>query len=518
MLKLNSSNSISLWDSYENTYLVNGFAWIVKNLNKHLPFEIIEIFPKPFRFDIVTNFLLYFFKQLRGNLKKYQVIHINTWENFLNAKKNEWQVLIWESHWFHFWLNFQETLKHFRWLKRIIAALIEFLLGWLIRFKIKKFDIYYVSTPNMLEFAQKIRPDASWLANAIDIDIFNPDWEKIALNWNPAIFYPTRLHSFKNPKFWIDLFQKIKIKHPEAVLHLIRYPNGADPLANYYAKTLTDPDTYVWHWFKTPRELASMYRSSDLVFWHFDPNLGMMSLIELEATACGAAVISHDRYEIHTPLSELENITFSILDNKEKRKDFVEKNREIVLSNHSPEKIAARLLSDIERIRSGIKIKALSAEIINDYFAELHEIEGQYFAGIGLWEKENFLYPVPMKFEISKVLIVNGKILGYLIASALNGTAHIHRFAINSSARGQWYGDMMLAEFINSISERNDIQKVTLIIHDSLDVGWFYEKNGFWKIMDDESILSYLQGKNQMELLTEFSWEKKIMTIMERII
>ena len=77
-----------------------------------------------------------------------------------------------------------------------------------------------------------------------------------------------------------------------------------------------------------------MYRASDIVLGHFHPTLGMMSLVEIEATATGTAVISYDKYEINTRLEDLESITFEILSDAKKYKEFVEKNRNIVLKNH----------------------------------------------------------------------------------------------------------------------------------------------------------------------------------------
>ena len=47
-------------------YLVNGFAYLItKNLKQYLDYDFYENFPKPSKFDILTNFWHYFFDQLK---------------------------------------------------------------------------------------------------------------------------------------------------------------------------------------------------------------------------------------------------------------------------------------------------------------------------------------------------------------------------------------------------------------------------------------------------------------------
>ena len=182
-------------------YLVNWFCGLTICMKDFLNYDFEELSFRTRKFDFINNYLKIILWRILWKLKKYDIVKYNTWEWILASKKYKWQILIWESHWFHFWLNFQDTIKHFKWLKKVVAYIIEFLLWPVIRYKIKKLDIYYVSTHNMLEFAKKIRPDAKRLPNSID-STFTNKWPIIKLRWNPSIFWPTRLHSFKNPQFW----------------------------------------------------------------------------------------------------------------------------------------------------------------------------------------------------------------------------------------------------------------------------------------------------------------------------
>ncbi len=507
------NNVINDENKWNNLFLVNWFVSILKNIENLLNYKMIYFFPCSHRLDIVTNFLFFLIKKNKWDLRKYKIIQINTWENFLNAKKYKNQVLIWESHWFHFWLNFQDTLKHFAGIKKVIASIVEFLLWRLIRYNIKKFDIYYVSTPNMLEFAKKIRLDAKWLPNAINIQLFNPIWKSTDLKWDPVIFYPTRLHSFKNPKFWIDLFKKIKSKYPEATLHLIKYPNWWDPLASYYEKKLTDSETYIWHNFKTAQELSEMYRWSDIVLWHFHETLWMMSLVELEATACWTAIISYDKYEIKTDLKNLESITFSILSDKNKYNDFVSKNMEIVLKNHSPENIAKQLKNDISIIKNDIKIVCFSKKITKKQLDDLEIIEKENFLDVWMrWEKE-FLYKFKNKFSCSYLLLKEDKVIWFIIGYSDWKYWYINRFAISKDYQWIWLWNKLINYFSDNLKYNSGVEVLELVTHSNLWVDWYYLKNWYTEVKDEEYIKDFLNRKNKIESLNEYILDNKEMLI-----
>lgn len=500
-------------NKWNNLYLLNWFTPIVKNLEKFLDYKIIELSPISHKFDIVTNFIFFLIKKIKGDFNKYKIVHINNWENFLNAKKYQWQVLIWESHWFHFGLNFSDTLIHFSWFKKIIASIVEFLISWLIRYKIKKFDIYYVSTPNMLTYAKQIRYDAKWLPNAINTAIFNPNWIKTKLQWSPVVFYPTRLHSFKNPKFWIDLFFKIKEKYPNATLHLIKYPNWWDPLASYYEKKLIDNKTYFWHSYKNPNELAEMYRWSDIVLWHFHESLWMMSLVELEATACWIAVISYDKYEIKTKLTELENITFSILSDKDKYNDFVSKNLDIVLKNHSAENIAKKLLKDIEFVKNWFVIIKLTKKKLLENIDSIIDIDINNFSSVWTRWKKEFLYDIFNKFSCSFLLYKDNIVIWYIIWYSDWKYWYINRFAICKEFAWRWLWNIILEHFSDNLKYNLNIEKIELVTHKILNIDWFYIKNWYIELSTDSDIKNFLKRKNKIKEINDYVWNKKKMNI-----
>jgi glycosyltransferase involved in cell wall biosynthesis len=499
-------------------YLVNGFGIHFKNLEEFVWYSMDEYFPTASRFDIITNFYGFLYRSITWKFKKYDIIHINNWENFLNFWSRKWKVMIGESHWFHFWLNFWDTLKHFNGAKKIFARIIETILVRGIHRRIRKFDLYYVSTPNMLKYAKKIRIDTKWLPNSIDLNIFIPEWKKAEMKWNPVIFYPTRLHSFKNPKFWIELFHKIKEKYPDAVLHLIHYPNGGDAHYLKYRNELINKNSYVWHNFKTKEELAEMFRASDIVLWHFHQDLWMMSLVELQAVACKTPVISYDKYEIKTYLKDLETITFDILWDRKKREDFVIKNKEIVLKNHSAKNIAKELERDISRVRNRIYSKKTSKKLLLKYMDDILKIENQCFHHVWIWNKENFLSEYYNKFQCSYLLFKWDKIIGYIIWHTNNRYWYVNRLAVSQHESWQWLWSYLMTCFNDNLKYNLNIDIVELVTHDSLSVESFYLREWYKVYKNDKEVMDFLLRKWKKSFENEYLGVKKFMKIFYKYI
>lgn len=494
-------------------YLINGFGIHFKNLENYIPYKMDIFFPKPFRFDILTNYFSFLLSSSTWKFQKYYIIHINTWENFLNYWNRKWKIIIGESHWFHFWLNFSNTLKHFKGIKKIIAIGVNFLLRPLIEHRIKKLDLYYVATPNMLVYAKKIRSDAKWLPNAIDFDVFSWEGAKAEMIWDPVIFYPTRIHSFKNPKFGIDLFHKIKKKYPNAVLHMIHYPNGGDILYSKYRKELNDSNHYVWHSFKTKYELADMFRASDIVLWHFHPDLWMMSLIELQAIACDTAVISYDKYEIKTYLNDLETITFDILRDNNLYNTFVSKNKEIVLKNHNPKSIAKTLQQDISRVKNNIYTKKASQNLIKKNIKKILEIEQEYFSDIWVWDESNFMCKYHNKFDCSYLLYKWEEVIWYIFWYCIWEYWYINRIAILNNYSGQWLWNYLINCFQDNLQYIFSVKFIELVTHDSLKIDSFYRRDWYKEYTSSDKVIEFLKRKWKKESLDKYIWKDKSMKI-----
>jgi len=280
-----------------------------------------------------------------GEIAKYTVIHINNWENFLNIKyKKPHQIWIAESHGIHIGLNDKIAISQSRGVKKLIGNLLFRIFSRLIIKSIKKFDIYLVAIPNALRYAKMIRSDVAWLPNPIN-DYFFEKIKPTPLDGSPAVFFPTRFHPVKNPLFGIKIFERILRKYPKAKLHIIKYGKNLSQEDKYVKQLSRLSKHIVYHNLLKKEELAVMYHSADLVLGAFNQNeyYANLNLIELEAMACGAAVIAHDKYEfIKKDLDELPDMALKLIEDSKFKSRYIEQSKKYVRKIHSAEKIAKK--------------------------------------------------------------------------------------------------------------------------------------------------------------------------------
>ncbi len=239
----------------------------------------------------------------------------------------------------------------------------------------------------------------------------------------------------------------------------------------------------------------------------------MMSLVELQAAACGTAVISYDKYEIKTHLDDLEKITFDILWNPWAYKKFVEKNRKIVLQNHAPENIAKTLQADISRVENNIFIQPASRELIEQHMDDIEKIEVEFLSDVGVWERENFTSEYYNKFDCSYLLFKWSTVIGYVIGHTNNNYGYINRIAISQKESWQWLWNYLITCFNDNLKYNLSIDIVELVTHDSLKVDSFYLKEGFELYEKSEKITEFLKRKWKESTYEDYVWEKKYMKI-----
>jgi glycosyltransferase involved in cell wall biosynthesis len=274
-----------------------------------------------------------------GEVKQYDIVHLNRPESLLAFKPYPHQLSIFEIHGYDIGILARNhfTKRGARW-KRIVAELIDTFITRKIIKKIHIVDIFYVSTPDLIEPIEKWcgrRP--IWLPNPIDTSFFNPDTQPKALKGEPACFLAARLHSDKAPEIAIEIFQKhILSKHPQAVLHLIE----AGEYLDKYRQLFAGDAHYEWHPFMNQYELAQTLRGSNLVFGDF--TIGTLSLLSLQAMACKVPIITLDKHEILSDIKEEDfgKTAVRLLEDENFRNESVEKNYKYVLQKHSPRAIA----------------------------------------------------------------------------------------------------------------------------------------------------------------------------------
>jgi len=351
--------------------LINGFKFIKESLDKCSDFKTTFLFPKSSRFDFITNYLLFrrFIKS--GKYKEFDVIYVNNWENILNIppkdKRND-QVWITESHGIHIGLDYKIGASQSTGIKKIFAYLFGSFIHSLIARQMEKFDINYVAIPNALPYAKKIRKDSMWLPNPVDTTEFSSSGGKKDLEGSPAVVYPTRLHSVKNPKFAFHLFKEIKAKYPCAKLHLIRYPKRFTEDSVYKNELHELRKDIVWHDFMRRENLPAFYRGADLILGSFSQNhyYANLNLVELEAMACGAAVVACDKYEfIKRELHGLPDFALRLLEDKKFREKYIRDSIAYVKKVHSIENLYTTVKRDIEAT-----IRRKNTQLKNDAYPD----------------------------------------------------------------------------------------------------------------------------------------------------
>ncbi len=297
------------------------------------------------RFNFLSDFLEVRQKAKSGELDKYDVVHINNWFNFLLVRyRRPGQVWIAESHAFHLGLDFWGATADSSLPLKMFGAVFCYPLHLLLRRSIKKFDLYYVAIPNLLEKAKEVRPDATWLPNPVS---GSPVTRKLGkMEGRPAIFYPTRLHRMKSPEFGFVIFDKILERYPEAKLHLIRYHPNHSQYAHYRSLLKRYEQYIVWHDFVPREQLPAFYASFDIVLGAFGK--GLLNLVELEAMTVGAPVVSYDRYEfIKRELDELPSFAVELLEDEKKRKAYAREGRAYVARAHNPATVGKTYLKNV---------------------------------------------------------------------------------------------------------------------------------------------------------------------------
>jgi len=145
-----------------------------------------------------------------------------------------------------------------------------------------------------------------------------------------------------------------------------------------------------------------------------------------------------------------------------------------------------------------LKIITLSKANIKKRMAELLKIDVDQFTSWGtVWQKENFLYELPLKFKLSGIAIENNNVVGFLIASNKHGTAHIHRIAVKPGSTGKNIGSKIL-DFLEKKAKKKKLNKISAETLRKDQLINFYAKNGFKKMTFKEQ-LAYAQGRSPKE-------------------
>lgn len=133
-----------------------------------------------------------------------------------------------------------------------------------------------------------------------------------------------------------------------------------------------------------------------------------------------------------------------------------------------------------------MRITSVTGEVLNNYIDQLLEID-RHTPG-ERWNLENFLFELPMKWQLSEMLVGElNQVEGFLIASFRNSVFHIHRLAIREEYKGKGLGKKLILSLADK-ARTSQIETITLKVALTNESAIkFYEHLGFVTSMNENN-------------------------------
>lgn len=140
------------------------------------------------------------------------------------------------------------------------------------------------STPDLAQHVRPIRPDAIFLPNPIATDRFRPLPQ--GSNAPLRILIISRLSPIKKVSVAFEAIQQLRARHPEIQVAALDFGHERGKYHRAPGVSFLAPVPYT--------EMPELINAHDIVLGQF--GLGIISMSELEAMACGKPVICHFTY------------------------------------------------------------------------------------------------------------------------------------------------------------------------------------------------------------------------------
>lgn len=117
--------------------------------------------------------------------------------------------------------------------------------------------------------------------------------------------------------------------------------------------------------------------------------------------------------------------------------------------------------------------------------------------GWDYWDRENYLYDLPGKWDLSFYIKNNQQIIGYCINSLKDNCVWIHHLIVHNEFRYKGIGKIILLELQKRIIEKNLFRDIGLKVGvDNAVAQAFYKKNGFTTAANNGE---YITMKRQLD-------------------
>lgn len=218
--------------------------------------------------------------------------------------------------------------------------------GWVVKENLERADKVLVAVPDILSIARDYRPDAEYIPNPVNINLFKPMGPEEHEGFR--VLFASDLSFVKGADRFIKEFAEFQREHPNSILRVIKY--GRDvAFMLYLLKSLGVRHEVIQY---QPHEgMVNLYRWADAVVT--DMSLGYLHMSSLEAMACMRPVAQYINSDYYRNIPEppvatinnegLREVLCRLMD-PEERARLARLQRDYVLKNHNPVTISARVV------------------------------------------------------------------------------------------------------------------------------------------------------------------------------
>jgi glycosyltransferase involved in cell wall biosynthesis len=216
-----------------------------------------------------------------------------------------------------------------------------------LRYALRRAAIVYFSTPDLRAPVARIRADAAFLPNPIDVSVIRPGEPP-----NRDVLLGVRLHPSKGAETAIEAVDLLLRTRRETTVTVV----ADGPLAVDARRRLAGRAEIVER--RKHEDMPDLMRRHRIALGQF--RLGILSQFELEAMACGLAVVAEFKYDGDYPspapiINAGAAITIAasiaeLLYNSARLVSLVRRSRDWVVANHNADTVAGRVIDDYTRV------------------------------------------------------------------------------------------------------------------------------------------------------------------------
>jgi len=212
------------------------------------------------------------------------------------------------------------------------------LLKWLTQRALQNAQRVFYSTPDLKALATRIRPDSVFIPNPINVELFRPT--KLPNSHGARILLISRLEAVKGPETAVAMLRELKRREPAVQVDAFDWGVAKSEFADPGLMNLIPTVPY--------GDMPSLLCRYDVVVGQF--KLGIVSMSELEAMACGKPVLSFfnypEAYDEPPPIfstrdaEEGAEMLARLVEDQQLRKEAGEKGRDWVEKHHEYIRVA----------------------------------------------------------------------------------------------------------------------------------------------------------------------------------